>query len=100
MCVEDHTVEEQLFTEEEQEQVPLWSGPGEDESDLPGDSASFSASIASKDWTVRPWFPKLRKGRIDLSPGFQRRNAWLDNRKSKLIESILVGFPIPQLVPS
>src|SRR4051812_16409015 len=40
----------------------------------------------------------MRKERIDLSPSFQRRNAWLDNRKSKLIESICLGFPIPQIV--
>jgi len=40
----------------------------------------------------------MRKGRIDLEPSFQRRNAWLDNRKSKLLESIMLGFPIPQIV--
>jgi hypothetical protein len=83
---------------EEQEQVPLVPDQGEDESDAQGDSSQFSASIASKDWTVETLVSQLRKDRIDLSPRFQRRNAWLDNRKSKLIESIVLGFPIPQIV--
>lgn len=83
---------------EEQEQVPLVPDQGEDESDAQGDSSQFSASIASKDWTVETLVSQLRKNRIDLSPRFQRRNAWLDNRKSKLIESIVLGFPIPQIV--
>jgi hypothetical protein len=91
---EDHDLPE----EREQEQVPLVPDQGEDEGDLGGDGDSFTASIASKDWTVETLVSQLRKSRIDLSPSFQRRNAWLDNRKSKLIESILLGFPIPQIV--
>jgi hypothetical protein len=83
---------------EEQEQVPLVPDQGEDESEPLGESSQFSASIASKDWTVETLVSQLRKDRIDLSPKFQRRNAWLDNRKSKLIESIVLGFPIPQIV--
>jgi len=83
---------------EEQEQIPLVPDQGEDESDARGDPSQFSASIGSKDWTVETLVSQMRKERIDLSPKFQRRNAWLDNRKSKLIESIVLGFPIPQLV--
>jgi len=85
---------------EDQELVPLVPGQGEDESDAEGDGTSqpFSASIASRDWTAETLVSQMRKERIDLSPSFQRRNAWLDNRKSKLIESMLLGFPIPQIV--
>jgi hypothetical protein len=69
-----------------------------DESDLEGSSSTFDASVGSKDWTVETLVSQMRKGRIDLDPSFQRRNAWLGNRKSRLIESIMLGFPIPQIV--
>lgn len=97
----DHEVEEEeQRAAEEQELVPLVPNQGEDESDAAedGGATSFSASIASRDWTVETLVSQMRKERIDLSPSFQRRNAWLGNRKSKLIESILLGFPIPQIV--
>lgn len=78
--------------------VDLVPDQGEDESDLSGDASDFAAAVSSTDWTVETLVSQLRKGRIDLDPSFQRRNAWLDNRKSKLIESIMLGFPIPQIV--
>lgn len=96
----DHVKEEEQRAVEEQELIPLVPDQGEDDSepDEGEDASSFSASIASRDWTVETLVSQMRKERIDLSPSFQRRNAWLDNRKSKLIESILLGFPIPQIV--
>jgi hypothetical protein len=80
------------------ESVPLVPDQGEDEGDLSDPPSSFSASIAGKDWTAETLVLQMRKGRIDLSPSFQRRNAWLGTRKSKLIESMILGFPIPQIV--
>ncbi len=38
------------------------------------------------------------KGNINLSPKFQRRNAWNDKRKSLFIESLFLGLPVPQLI--
>jgi hypothetical protein len=78
--------------------VPLVPNQGEDESDFADSSVGFKASIGGKDWTVETLVSQMRKGRIDLDPSFQRRNAWLANRKSKLIESIMLGFPVPQIV--
>lgn len=78
--------------------VPLVPDQGEDESDLTDPASGFQASVGGKDWTVETLVSQMRKGRIDLDPTFQRRNAWLGNRKSKLIESIMLGFPIPQIV--
>lgn len=82
----------------EMELVPLVPDQGEDEGDLTDTADVFTASIGSKDWTVETLVSQMRKGRIDLDPSFQRRNAWLGNRKSKLLESIMLGFPIPQIV--
>lgn len=95
------TLEERdLFTWDEtlEPSVDLVPEQGEDESDIAGDTSDFSAAVSSTDWTVETLVSQMRKGRIDLDPSFQRRNAWLDNRKSKLIESIILGFPIPQIV--
>jgi hypothetical protein len=81
-----------------EESVPLVPDQGEDETDLDDPPSTFVASISSKDWTVETLVSQMRKGRIDLAPSFQRRNAWLGGRKSKLIESIMLQFPIPQIV--
>ncbi|NKX54378.1 DUF262 domain-containing protein [Arthrobacter mobilis] len=80
------------------ESTPLVPDQGEDEGDLTDPASAFHASIGGKDWTVETLVSQMRKGRIDLDPSFQRRNAWLGDRKSKLIESIMLGFPIPQIV--
>ncbi|MDR6689982.1 hypothetical protein J2X55_000881 [Microbacterium sp. 1154] len=81
-----------------EESIPLVPGQGEDEADLDDPPSTFVASVSSKDWTVETLVSQMRKGRIDLAPSFQRRNAWLGSRKSKLIESIMLQFPIPQIV--
>ncbi|GEP48674.1 hypothetical protein MSA03_21820 [Microbacterium saccharophilum] len=78
--------------------IPLVPFQGESEEDAAPPADGFSASVSGTDWTVETLVNQMRKGRIDLDPSFQRRNAWLANRKSKLIESIILGFPIPQIV--
>lgn len=81
------------------EPEPLTPDQGETESELDShDPADFDAAVSSTDWTVETLLSQMRKGRIDLNPQFQRRNAWLDTRKSQLIESIMLRYPIPQLV--
>jgi hypothetical protein len=91
--IEDFQTETDNF-----ELVPLVPDQGEDEGDFDDSVVTFTASVGGKDWTVETLVSQMRKGRIDLEPSFQRRNAWLSNRKSKLIESIMLGFPIPQIV--
>lgn len=54
--------------------------------------------LFNTDWTVETLFRQIEKGNIDLDPKFQRREAWDPIRKSKLIESIICGFPIPNVV--
>ena len=56
------------------------------------------AVVFSTDWTAETISAQLRKGAIDLDPAFQRRDAWSAERKSKFIESIILGLPIPQIV--
>ncbi len=64
-----------------------------------GRAEAFSdAVLFSSDWTVETVLSQLGKGNIQINPNFQRREAWSNVRKSKFIESIIVGLPIPQLV--
>ena len=69
---------------------------GEDESDL--GSFRTEAVVTSTDWTTETILSQLRRGNIQLSPRFQRREAWTDVRKSRFIESLFLGLPVPQLV--
>lgn len=52
----------------------------------------------STDWTVGTLINQLEEGNIDLHPKFQRRDAWNQIKKSRLIESLIYGLPIPQIV--
>lgn len=57
-----------------------------------------SAVLWGTDWTAETIVNQIRKGRIELNPKFQRREAWDDKRKSGFIESLICGFPIPQII--
>lgn len=54
--------------------------------------------LSASDWTTETILSQLRKGNIDLSPKFQRRDVWNPTKKSALIESIILNLPIPQIV--
>jgi hypothetical protein len=63
------------------------------------DSASLSSAVVwGTDWTAATLLDQLRRQTITLDPAFQRRDAWTDERKSRFIESLILGLPIPQLV--
>jgi hypothetical protein len=61
----------------------------------PGDVA---AVVTGTDWTTETVVSQLRRGNIQMNPRFQRRDAWKVDRKSRFIESLIVGLPIPQIV--
>lgn len=50
------------------------------------------------DWTTETIVSQLKKGNIELNPEFQRRNAWNDEKRSSLIESLMLGIPVPQII--
>jgi hypothetical protein len=54
--------------------------------------------VYSRDWTIETIFSQIKGNNIDLNPKYQRRNAWTDHKRSKLIESILIGYPVPEIV--
>lgn len=79
-----------------------------DELDIQKDNISDSEDLVdvdasdvivySRDWTIETIYNQIILGNIDLNPKFQRRNAWTDEKRSKLIESIVMGYPVPEIV--
>nr|WIE92518.1 DUF262 domain-containing protein [Mesorhizobium sp. WSM4875] len=65
----------------------------------PEQTATFSQAVLyASDWTVETVVSQLTRRNIDLNPRFQRRDAWGMKSKSRFIESIVLGLPIPQIV--
>lgn len=54
--------------------------------------------VYSRDWTIETIVNQINKGNIDLYARFQRRHAWKDDKKSRLIESLIIGIPVPEIV--
>lgn len=74
-----------------------WGDVEDDEEPVAPDAVS-QAVVTDTDWTAETILSQLRRGNIQLNPRFQRRDAWDLKRKSRFIESIILGLPIPQLV--
>lgn len=71
----------------------------ESEHDLTATDKEFSEAVLwGTDSTTETIFNQLKRGNIGLDPKFQRRNVWKDEQKSKLIESIMLGIPIPPII--
>jgi Protein of unknown function DUF262 len=47
--------------------------------------------------SVGEWMSIYEKGELDIHPEFQRFFRWSSRQKSRLIESLLLGIPIPQI---
>jgi hypothetical protein len=85
--------DESLFTEDESQLE------SEKDIDITHENFDFSSiAISASDWTTETIVGQIDKGNILLSPDFQRRDAWDASRKSRFIESLILGFPIPQIV--
>ncbi len=59
---------------------------------------TVAAVVSGTDWTTETIVSQLKRNKIQLRPRFQRRDAWKRDRKSRFIESLIVGLPIPQIV--
>ena len=68
------------------------------EGDLADDVRPDSTVTWSTDWTVATLVDQLSRGRFDLEPAFQRRDVWSDVKRSRFIESLLLGIPVPQII--
>lgn len=68
------------------------------EDDLASEVKTDSTVTWSTDWTVDTLISQLHRGRFDLEPAFQRRDVWNDAKRSRFIESLLLGIPVPQVI--
>lgn len=93
----------QLEMLEEREEVDF----AEEEEDIEGESANqkklqlkeiSETVVAGSDWTTATIRDQLIRENIQLNPRFQRRDAWNITRKSRFIESLILGFPVPLIV--
>jgi hypothetical protein len=70
-----------------------------DESEVSVSAREVSqAVVSSTDWTTQTILFQLEHGNIGLNPRFQRRDAWTRSRKSRFVESLMLGLPVPQIV--
>lgn len=78
----------------------LFDDSGEEtEEDLNLNKELFAQAVTwGTDWTVETLVSQIVKGNIDLKPKFQRRNAWKIEKKSRLIESIILNLPVPEII--
>jgi hypothetical protein len=51
--------------------------------------------ITTKNFTIREIFTQITDGDLDLAPDFQRSFVWKIRQQVRLIESILLGIPLP-----
>jgi len=70
----------------------------DDQDEIPEKQFRSDVVMFSTDWTTETILGQLEKKNIDIDPQFQRRDAWDITKKSRFIESIMLGLPIPQLV--
>lgn len=72
--------------------------PSEEEVEFDDKDRFREAVLHATDWTTETIVSQLRRGNIILNPSFQRRDAWKPQQKSRFIESLILGLPIPQIV--
>lgn len=70
----------------------------EDEVDFEEDVSftEYEISASPNDFNIKTLFDFIDSGIVKI-PGFQRNYVWDIKRASKLIESIIIGIPIPQI---
>jgi hypothetical protein len=51
--------------------------------------------ITTKTFTLREIYTQIQENDLDLAPDFQRSFVWKDKQQVRLVESILLGIPLP-----
>lgn len=86
-------------SEDDDDALVNFADDRDDDLDVEPSPARFQEAVLyGTDWTVRTLLQQIEQGNIDLSPKFQRRDAWNSRNKSRFIESVALQLPIPQIV--
>lgn len=67
-----------------------------DEEETNSEEENYEVSTQGTDWTLEVLSIKITKGDIGV-PKFQRKTVWDIVKRSKLIDSFLRGFPVPNI---
>jgi len=78
----------------EQEEDNLEEIPSEEEDKILTENKSFEIISYGADYTLSVLYEKMKNQEI-TTPGFQRKYVWKPKQASKLIESFLLGLPVP-----
>jgi hypothetical protein len=88
----------EMINDENQDKDPESQNYEGDDDSLDQDISftEYEISASPNDFNIRTLFDFIDSGIVKV-PGFQRNYVWDLRRASKLIESLLIGIPIPQI---
>jgi hypothetical protein len=69
-----------------------------EEDDARADESSGPVSAKAMTWSINEFTYRAGKGKLNLSPSYQRGDVWPNSDAQMLIESILRGIPLPSLI--
>jgi len=95
MVMADYTAPPRGSLLQQQTVTGGWDGYPYDSPDV--DLRRSALSIKKADFTVNSLMDKIRRGKLNLRPAYQREYVWDNKTASKLIESLLLNVPIPTL---
>lgn len=78
----------------EEHQIELES-EGEEEAPAAPRGEERKIFTSSSDPTIKDLYDRYMDGELSLQPDFQRQFVWDKTRSSRLIESVLLGVPLP-----
>ncbi len=90
----ERTTEEVVSDEQYLEEIGMEDDDSEEAVDI---SYIPKVVVYGTDWTTATMVDQLERGNIDITPDL-RRDAWNLKKKSRLIESLILGLPVPPIV--
>lgn len=84
-----------MTSAESQIKETLYDDYAADEAEVSG-VEDYDVSTAPNDFNISTMYDFIKSG-VLVIPGFQRNYVWDIKRASKLIESLIIGLPVPQI---
>jgi hypothetical protein len=86
---------EKKMTPDAEDQIELENEGEEAEAPAVNHGEERKIFTSSSDPTIKDLHDRYKDGELDLQPDFQRQFVWDKVRSSRLIESVLLGVPLP-----
>jgi Protein of unknown function DUF262 len=74
---------------------PVLEGEDDDGTQKPRPWDPNKIRVGTKPWSLRQIVDEIQDDTIDIAPDFQRAFVWNERQQTQLIESILLGIPLP-----